>query len=476
MGKARGLALVALLVGWIPAGTSAQSVIVIPASLRRPPTDELRATVTSALLAAQVAPALPGTVQERLGLAPPQSAPEGLTLELGRAAEEILELVARGESQAVIERGEAILSRVRSHLAAVGRDAQAAADLANVCLHLVRAELQRGQEDAAADRARLCWYLVPDLPADERVHPPNVRQIAASVRSDLDAGSTVLAVRALPGEEASCGILLNGRPVGETPEVRRAVVPGRYSVQTECDTSGPVRHVDVMPGNVERVRLRPLFEAALQLSEDGPGLVYQSREQSSRRLAIDAGHLARAAGAPEAVVALLAGQGAILFLVRVPRIGEPRVVAEASVADASSERSAREAVRQLLGAEWASSGDSGIAGDEGEMDADGLSAATIVALTVAGAGLFTGAVFSALAFDEYGRLEDGCGPMCSDDEVSALNTYTVVADIGWVAAAVGGVISAILLATRTARDTSSRAELMPWIAPSRAGILVRAEM
>ena len=102
----------------------------------------------------------------------------------------------------------------------------------------------------------------------------------------------------------------------------------------------------------------------------------------------------------------------------------------------------------------------------------------IAAFAVAGAGLLTFAVFGGLALAEDGSLAQGCGAdgSCTDAQLSNLATFDLVADIGWVSAAVAAATGAILLfvfGLPSGDGATPSAMIAPWAAPGAAGLSSR---
>jgi tetratricopeptide (TPR) repeat protein len=110
-------------------------------------------------------------------------------------------------------------------------------------------------------------------------------------------------------------------------------------------------------------------------------------------------------------------------------------------------------------------------GPPGEVDEpSGGNPGFVVGLALAAAGVVTTAIFGGLAAAEDGDLAGTCGRdagrTCSDDEVSSLRTFTLIADVGLVAAGVGAVVATIFLLT--APDPGGVA-VVPAIGPGVAG-------
>jgi hypothetical protein len=359
----------------------------------------------------------------------------------------VLELVASGEHAQAVARGEPALDAARSHLAALGRDAQAAADLANLCLYLVRADLSGNGEDAAETRARGCYAMVPDLPVDERLHPPNVRALVSRVRADIDAGSTVLVVRAPPGEQEGCAIRVNGRAIGETPEVRQAVIAGSYALSLDCGGgASAVRTIDVGEGAVARVLVSPRLETALRLGASGPALVYDTPEMALERAGTDAGSLAAAGDAQEAIAVIAIGNDLHLRRVIVQPTGATRAIGEATVAANAGDTAMASAVDGLLGA----SADTAVAStDSGHRPIVGP-----LILGVAG--------LAALGVVTVGLIGSGCEEMDAGGECveeRELSTVPAILYGGLGGAAVIGAILWFALGGSSANDASSEVDV-----------------
>jgi tetratricopeptide (TPR) repeat protein len=95
----------------------------------------------------------------------------------------------------------------------------------------------------------------------------------------------------------------------------------------------------------------------------------------------------------------------------------------------------------------------------------------IVAWSAAGVGLVTFGVFGALAALEDRALDDACGKLCSDRQVSTLGTYTLIADIG-LGVAAAGALTGLVLWTRHKRGSEARARvtLSPAVSPTHTGL------
>lgn len=99
-----------------------------------------------------------------------------------------------------------------------------------------------------------------------------------------------------------------------------------------------------------------------------------------------------------------------------------------------------------------------------------IGTAPLFAFIAAGAGLVMAGVFGMMALVEDGGLE--CSPACSEDDVSNLRTYNVIADVSLGVGVLGAVLGAVLLATSGDEEPSPSA----WLTPDGAGLLVRGAL
>jgi hypothetical protein len=110
----------------------------------------------------------------------------------------------------------------------------------------------------------------------------------------------------------------------------------------------------------------------------------------------------------------------------------------------------------------------------------GALAGAITSFSIAGAGAVLFGIFAALSEVEDQHLADSCAGACSDDAVSTLGTYNVVADIGLGVAAVGaltGLVFLVLELTRpdasspdpSSADPSSAPPVQAWLSPTSVG-------
>lgn len=118
------------------------------------------------------------------------------------------------------------------------------------------------------------------------------------------------------------------------------------------------------------------------------------------------------------------------------------------------------------------------AGQTVEASGGGDLVPAIIGFSVAGAGLASFAIFGGLALAEDGRVSElPCAqPMtCSDDELSDLRTFSLVADISIGVAAAGAIAGVVLLLTVGMDSGGSQEETVavaPWATDTSAGLAV----
>jgi tetratricopeptide (TPR) repeat protein len=114
-----------------------------------------------------------------------------------------------------------------------------------------------------------------------------------------------------------------------------------------------------------------------------------------------------------------------------------------------------------------------------ESGGGGIGVGPIVAYSVGGAGLVTFGLFAALALAENGSVASSCGAdttaTCSDEELSTLRTFALVADIGLGVALAGAAVGTVLLLVGGGGGDEERESVAaaPWVAPGSAGAVVR---
>lgn len=278
--------------------------------------------------------------------------PEELGRRIGQTAEQVLEDVAFGRNQRALDIGQPLLADLDPHLAGIGRDERAAADVANLCLFVVRAHLQKRDEGAAREQAWLCLRLVPDLAAaaDPRMHPPSVVALVSTMRDDLDAGGGgVLAVHSSPTDPEECTIRVNGRAMGQSPLLRITIPPGTYSVQMECDPSRPGRlhAVTVSGGAPTRAVLHARLAQALE-TRPGLSLVYSDPGDVTERLSADISRLGTLLGASRVLVAVDDGSSATLRAFALHEGSVAELTGSAAVPQPIDDQTSRAAVRDVM--------------------------------------------------------------------------------------------------------------------------------
>lgn len=105
-----------------------------------------------------------------------------------------------------------------------------------------------------------------------------------------------------------------------------------------------------------------------------------------------------------------------------------------------------------------------------ESDGGGVHPAGIGLLVGGGVLLANFAVFAGLAAAEDGNLGSSCDTTCTDDEVSTLATFALVADISWISGAVVAATGLVLLFVLPPEGDGATAALVPWVTPGAAGI------
>ena len=105
-------------------------------------------------------------------------------------------------------------------------------------------------------------------------------------------------------------------------------------------------------------------------------------------------------------------------------------------------------------------------------DGGGAPVAAIASFAAGGAGLIAFGVFATLSLMEDADLAETCGAdagsYCTVDEVSALGTYNLLADIGLGVAAVGAALGLVFLLTADGDDAEEVA-VAPWLGPGLGG-------
>jgi len=106
----------------------------------------------------------------------------------------------------------------------------------------------------------------------------------------------------------------------------------------------------------------------------------------------------------------------------------------------------------------------------------GVPLPAIIALGVGGAGAVTWAAFGILALSEHGGLTDSCAPTCSSDEVSSLDTYNLLADIGFVVTLAGAAAGVFLWLFLDGDEEEEQVAVAPWFTPDGGGVVARGSL
>lgn len=111
-------------------------------------------------------------------------------------------------------------------------------------------------------------------------------------------------------------------------------------------------------------------------------------------------------------------------------------------------------------------------------ESGGVHPAATALLITGGAFLVSFGVFAALSSSEDSSLASECGSdatgTCSDDQVSTLRTYNLIADISWITALAAGATGVVLLfALKPGDDDEESATLSPWVTPNAGGATLR---
>lgn len=145
---------------------------------------------------------------------------------------------------------------------------------------------------------------------------------------------------------------------------------------------------------------------------------------------------------------------------------------EADAASAADDDDEDEAAQDAAADDEDASGTTAPAPDEG--GGGGVPTSAVVSFVVGGVGLATFAVFAGLSESEDQSVANDCGldvgKSCSDDDVSTLRTYNIVADVALgvgLAAAATGVI--LWLVDDGDDSQAGDVAVAPWLGRERAG-------
>lgn len=244
---------------------------------------------------------------------------------VARQAKQALWHVATGHAERARQSVRVVLERAEEALESLNREADAARNVLNACLYLVRAMLDNGHRDAAHDHVLECRRLVPDISPDPHDHPPEVIHLLREAELDMStAGTASLRVLSRP---PGCRVYVNGRRLGVTPFVLRRLPPGEYRVQAECGPDAPTRvHRVVLAAEPTTLRIDARFDAAVR-TDRGLRLVYGDTETASAQRMQHALRVARVTRAT--TVLLMSPEGDETL--RVDRVDVPQERVTASV-------------------------------------------------------------------------------------------------------------------------------------------------
>jgi PEGA domain-containing protein len=108
---------------------------------------------------------------------------------------------------------------------------------------------------------------------------------------------------------------------------------------------------------------------------------------------------------------------------------------------------------------------------------DSSSTPGLVALCVAGAGVFVGTGFGVAALSTKSSLDSVCSgkvcPQSSQADIDTLHTDAALSTAGWGVAGAGAVAGVILLLTARGHDRvgAAHADIRPWVSPASMGLL-----
>jgi hypothetical protein len=246
---------------------------------------------------------------------------------VARQAKQALWHVATGHSERARQSVRVVLERAEQALESLNREADAARNVLNACLYLVRAMLESGNRDAAHEHVLECRRLVPDITADPHDHPPNVLRLLREAELDMStAGTGSLRVLSRP---TGCRTYVNGRKLGTTPFLLRRLPPGEYRVQAECAPDTPARvHRVVLAAEPTTVRIDARFDAAVR-TDTGLQLTYPDTASSNEHRLADSLRVARITRAATVLLVTPDGDGSV----RLDRVDvkQRRVVASVRV-------------------------------------------------------------------------------------------------------------------------------------------------
>lgn len=283
-------------------------------------------------------------VENALSLPFDPTDPGPLAQQLAQAEEQLAEAVALRRHAEVVAQTDALFAQARERLAALHRQPEASADLANLCGYRVRAFLENRDQAGATEATRQCFALIPGFTPDRGLHTPPVLELVARVRGELEAS---LVISASPDDPPGCAVRVHGVRVGETPSARVAVPPGAYDVQVECGSAPSRMHRVQASSGETSVRVRASLDAALR---SRPVALVYAAPSALASLAGDVADLGRALGADHVLAVVEQPAGVVLRAFEIPDGDEPARQVRETFLQQTDEARVRESVAQLASA------------------------------------------------------------------------------------------------------------------------------
>ncbi|MGE3636164.1 MAG: tol-pal system YbgF family protein, partial [Sandaracinaceae bacterium] len=133
---------------------------------------------------------------------------------------------------------------------------------------------------------------------------------------------------------------------------------------------------------------------------------------------------------------------------------------------------ARIAENELARRDEAAAREEGAHAEPTSTSGGGVHPAGIGVLIAGGVLLATFGVFAGLSAMADGQLADTCMTSCSEEQVSDLRTFALIADIAWISGAVVAVTGLVLLFVLPPEGEAASATLAPWITPDGGGAVL----
>ncbi|MDQ3035436.1 MAG: hypothetical protein M3Y87_23730, partial [Myxococcota bacterium] len=277
-------------------------------------------------------------------------APDDLAARVADVSETVLADIVAGRTARARDAGEPMLDAAEEHIVALGRIETAARDVANLCLFLVRAELQDRRPDQARTLLERCVRNLPRIDAEGRMHPPEIGEMLEEIRPSSRRAEQqgTLSVQGAAGEPDGCAVRVNGSRVGSTPWARVALPAGVYGVQVECDPAIPGRvfAASIEPGETTRLTVMARLSQSLE-THGGVALVYASPAELAARIAADVAQLGSVLGVERVLVGVVdAGAVTVRAFEIVPGSSLARLTGSTPVAEPFDASSSLEAVQR----------------------------------------------------------------------------------------------------------------------------------